>query len=66
MKNISLDTLPHQLVGPDFLAKKLMVSRNTVLNWSREGKLPAIKIGRTYRFSIEKVAKFLELDSSYL
>lgn len=49
----------NELVEADVLAEKLKVSRNTVLNWARKGDIPAIKIGRIYRFSLSKIAEHL-------
>lgn len=45
------------LVGPEVVAKILGVSRNTVLNWGRKGEIPCIRIGKTYRFSLEKISE---------
>jgi excisionase family DNA binding protein len=50
------------LVGPDIIANKLKVHRNTVLNWARNGKIPAIRIQKTYRFSLESVSKALDFE----
>lgn len=44
-----------KLVGPEVIVKNLDVSRNTVLNWANEGKIPCWKIGKVYRFSLEEV-----------
>lgn len=57
---------PRSLVGPEAIASRLNVSRNTVLNWAREGKIPAIIIGKTYRFHLESVAKELNIHPSIL
>ena len=48
-----------ELVEADVLADKLNVSRNTILNWAKKGEIPAIKIGRIYRFSLIKIAQHL-------
>jgi excisionase family DNA binding protein len=48
------------LVGPDVIKDHLKVSRNTVLNWANSGAIPAIKIGRTYRFSLKEVSKVIK------
>lgn len=45
------------LVGPETLAIILGVSRNTVLNWARTQKIPCIKIGKIYRFSLKIVSE---------
>ena len=44
-------------VGPEVLAALLGVSRNTILNWARDGKIPCVRIEKTYRFSLEKIAE---------
>lgn len=46
-----------QLVGPEVVAARLNVSRNTVLNWARDGKIPCIRIERIYRFSLKKISE---------
>jgi len=45
------------LVGPEVVAKTFGVSRNTVLNWARENKIPHVKIGKTYRFSLKIISE---------
>lgn len=44
------------LVGPEAIALALGVSRNTVLNWANKGLIPCIKVGKIFRFSLEKVS----------
>ena len=51
-----------QLVGPEVIAKKLGVSRNTILNWAKNGQMPAIRIGKVYRFSVNDVSKVINFD----
>ena len=41
------------LVGPEVVAEILVVSRNTVLNWARDEKIPCVKIEKIYRFSLK-------------
>jgi excisionase family DNA binding protein len=50
-----------QLVGPESVAARLNVSRNTVLNWARTGKIPCIRIGKTYRFDPATLTEELKL-----
>ncbi len=50
------------LVGPEVVATRLGVSRNTVLNWARDGKLPAVIINKTYRFCLKEVSKRINFD----
>jgi excisionase family DNA binding protein len=47
----------NQLVSPEVIATRLNVSRNTVLNWARDGKIPCIRIGKIYRFSMKKISE---------
>jgi excisionase family DNA binding protein len=51
-----------QLVRPEIIAEKLQVSRNTILNWARDGQIPAIRIGKIYRFSVSEVSKAINFD----
>lgn len=51
-----------ELVGPDKIAELLGVSRNTVLNWSRSGKIPCINIGKIYRYSVKKISDQFDHD----
>ena len=45
----------NEFVGPQVIADILDVSRNTVLNWANQGKIPCLKVGRTYRFVLAEV-----------
>ena len=54
------------LVGPEVVAEILGVSRNTVLNWARDGKIPSIQVGRIYRFFIPDVAQLIGIPSGAL
>lgn len=47
----------NQLVSPEAVATRFNVSRNTVLNWARDGKIPCIRIGKIYRFSVKKISE---------
>ncbi len=53
------------LVGPEVIAGILSVSRNTVLNWARNGKIPCIRIEKTYRFSLKIISDFTGHIFSY-
>jgi excisionase family DNA binding protein len=48
-----------QLVGPEVVAARLNISRNTVLNWARDGKIPCFRVGKIYRFSLKKISTFV-------
>lgn len=49
------------LVDPGVVAEWMNVSRNTVLNWAKKEEIPAIIIGKTYRFDPVAVAEALKL-----
>lgn len=42
------------------VAEYLQVKPLTIYQWAREEKIPAIKIGRIWRFKKEAIDKFLE------
>ena len=54
------------LIGPGEVALILRISRNSVLNWAKNGKIPAIIIEKTYRFDLEVLVKELKLPPSVL
>lgn len=51
--------LPQMLTVAE-LAKHLQVDRITIRRWIASGKIPAVKIGRSYRIPAEAVAQILE------
>ena len=59
-------TITSPLVSPEVIAAYFKVSRNTVLNWARDGKIPAVIIGRIYRFDPILLADTLNISSSSL
>jgi excisionase family DNA binding protein len=56
------DTKESLLVGPEVVASRLNVSRNTVLNWARNGEIPSVKIKKIYRFCLKDVSKRINFD----
>jgi len=48
------------LMTVEEVAKYLKVEESTVYTWAREGKIPAMKIGRFWRFEKEDMDKWLE------
>ena len=42
------------------VAEYLQVKPLTIYQWAREDKIPAIKIGRIWRFKKEAIDKYLE------
>jgi excisionase family DNA binding protein len=50
---------PQQLLTPEEVAALLGVSRLFVVRQSRSGKIPAIKIGKVYRYRATSIASWL-------
>lgn len=48
------------LMTVEEVAKYLKVEQSTIYTWAKEGKIPAIKIGRFWRFKKEDIDKWLE------
>lgn len=46
------------LLTPDALAERWSVPRSQVYRLAREGKLPAVRIGRYVRFAVDDVERF--------
>ena len=53
-------TTTTELLTPEQLARRLGISRRSLSNWTRDGLLPMIKIGRVCRFDFAKVSAALE------
>ena len=45
------------LVSIQEIAEYFSVSVKTIRNWVKDDKIPYVKIGRTYRFSMEEIKK---------
>ena len=45
------------------LAEYLKLEKQTLYNWLHQHRLPAIKVGRLWRFDREKVDKWLQANS---
>lgn len=43
------------LVKPKIVAEIFNVHRNTVINWAKSGKIPAVIVGGAYRFCLEDI-----------
>lgn len=48
------------LMTVEEVAKYLKVEESTVYTWARERRIPAMKIGRFWRFRKEDIEKWLE------
>ncbi len=44
------------------VARIFRVSRSTVVRLIREGKLPAVRVGRSYRIDADDLREFLETE----
>lgn len=44
----------------DEVAKRLKIARSTVYRMAQEGKIPAVKIGRSWRFSSLRISEMFE------
>jgi excisionase family DNA binding protein len=45
---------------PREAAKMLGVSERTLFTWTREGRLPVVKVGRTVLYSVEHLRAWLD------
>lgn len=48
-----------ELMKPGEVAKKLRIGLSTVYHLAHRGEIPALKVGRTLRFSAAAIAKYL-------
>lgn len=53
-----------RLLTVNELSEKLNISMSTILNWVRQGKIPAIKLGRQWRFNLMDVELWLKTKST--
>ncbi|MEW6107190.1 MAG: helix-turn-helix domain-containing protein [Bacillota bacterium] len=60
---MSVEDYP-QIMNVEEVADLLRVSTQTVYNLARSGKLPAVKVGREWRFNREKVLEVLNRHTS--
>jgi len=47
--------MSQKYLAPEEVASTLNVTRQTVYNWVRSGELPATKIGRTWRVTMQDI-----------
>lgn len=52
------------MLSPSKIADKLGVTRQTVHNWIKSGKLPALKIGGVWRVYPEDLEDFIKSSST--
>jgi excisionase family DNA binding protein len=60
----TVDAQTHEVMTKAELADYLRISRRTVDDWMREGKLPYWKIGRAVRFKRKDVVEHLDRTCS--
>ena len=46
---------PEKWVNLEAVAEHLSLSKDTVRNWIKEGKLPAVKVGKMYKFKLSEI-----------
>ena len=47
--------VPHDLMTVREVAKYLRVKPSTIYEWAKDGKIPAAKVGRLWRFHREEI-----------
>ena len=57
---------PNELLTVDEVAAFLRVKPATVYEWAKDGKIPASKIGRLWRFRRDDVEAWVRNSSSHL
>ena len=57
--------MTEQLVGAERIQDLLGVDRSTVYRMAGDGRLPAVKVGRQWRFPLEAVEERLHLDPAH-
>ena len=48
----------------DEVAVHIQVHKDTIRNWIRDGKIPAHKIGKQWRFRLSEIDKWIESGKS--
>jgi len=62
---MKLTDLPSDtMITANELAQILRVHTTTVCKWANMGKIPNVKIGRTFRFNIGAIRKWLWLEGN--
>ena len=56
--------MAESLLTPQEVARRLRVDHSTVLRFCRNGRLPAVKVGRSYRIKESDLAPFLRMPST--
>jgi len=53
-----------ELLTPEDVATRLKLAKNTVYIWLREGRLPGIRMGRTWRVRAEDLDAFVDAGTA--
>ena len=61
---MATDTPAHSLITPEEVAAYLAVSEAWVAEQARAGEIPAIKLGRYWRFRIGEIEEWLTTKAS--
>jgi excisionase family DNA binding protein len=56
--------IPIELISREDLAKRLLKTERTIYNWTRSGKIPHLKVGRSTLYSWHHVLKTLRNNSN--
>ena len=54
-KQVVIEEMKDKWVNLEDIAEYLSVTEDTARTWVREGKLPAYKVGRRYKFKLSEV-----------
>ena len=60
MKKIITKHIDERLLTIDEVANFLNINPMTIYSWVREGKIPAFKIGKVWRFQKSEIDKWLK------
>jgi hypothetical protein len=63
-ENMKAAEIPIELVGRAELAKRLLKTERTIYNWTRLGKIPHLKVGRSTLYSWYHVLKAIRNNSN--
>jgi len=53
-----------KLLTPDQIAEYLGVKKSTIYQWTHEGYIPYVKLGKFVRFKVSNVERWLEKRST--
>ena len=58
-KQVVIEEMKDKWVNLEDIAEYLSVTEDTARTWVREGKLPAYKVGRRYKFKLSEVDEWV-------